>query len=241
MIKIILILAISIGAGQVRCTILSTASLIASIGYNAKNHTFISDGYMLSLVQATNPKVNHSALPHKIPVLFVPGFLMSPKAYLINAPQDVEAQNWSFMNASEMTPDELEEGIVREPASKCLVSALLNFGHEVWFLNTRSTRESRDLNKHKNQASTFDLSLENLDLSKIFEPFEEDSEGVNPSYWNYTYDEQALHDIPKAVDVVLRKTGHKKLSLLGISGGGALILFSLSRVPELSSKSKWNI
>lgn len=60
----------------------------------------------------------------------------------------------------------------------------------------------------------------------------------NPMYWNYSLDEQALYDLPAAIDFVLEKTNKPKLALLGHSAGSSMILMLLSEKPEYAEKSE---
>lgn len=50
--------------------------------------------------------------------------------------------------------------------------------------------------------------------------------------WNYSFDEQAAYDLPKALDYVIEQTGHKRAVIVGESAGGQLIIQSLILEPE---------
>lgn len=60
----------------------------------------------------------------------------------------------------------------------------------------------------------------------------------NPRYWNYSLDEQALYDLPAAIDFVLEKTNRPKLAVLGHSAGSSMILMLLSEKPEYAEKGE---
>ena len=59
---------------------------------------------------------------------------------------------------------------------------------------------------------------------------------TTPGLWNYSLDEQAAYDMPRALDYVLEVSGRKRAALVGGSGGGALILMALIMNPELNRK-----
>lgn len=50
-------------------------------------------------------------------------------------------------------------------------------------------------------------------------------------------DDQANIDVPKIFDYILEKTNKEKLSVVGHSMGGAMVLMALIDNPELSNKS----
>lgn len=60
----------------------------------------------------------------------------------------------------------------------------------------------------------------------------------NPKYWNYSLDEQAIYNLPAAIDFVLENSNKPKLALLGHSAGSSMILMLLSEKPEYEKKGK---
>ncbi|XP_031787277.1 gastric triacylglycerol lipase-like [Nasonia vitripennis] len=57
-------------------------------------------------------------------------------------------------------------------------------------------------------------------------------------FWNFSMDEMAVIDVPKFIDVVLEKTGQKKLTYIGFSMGTTLSYILLSEKPEYNDKMK---
>lgn len=222
-----------------RANIISLKNLIASIGYEAKSHRLVSQGYILSVVQATNPKVNRTRGPSKAPVLFVHGSLTNAKSFLLNVAREAAPEDWSDLDAAKMSAEELKEAIGEHPAGKNLITTLLNMGFEVWMLNNRGSQDSLghvDPDFQPFLPNEWTDLAEQSGLLSAFRPLM--LEQSNPRYWNYSYHEPALFDLPAAIDLVINKTGHKRISLVGLSAGGAQILMALSRLSSLAEKRK---
>lgn len=71
----------------------------------------------------------------------------------------------------------------------------------------------------------------NIDLSSL-------KNTVNPRYWNFSLDQQALYDVPEVIYYVLNQTMKEKLSIVSHSAGGTLTLMSLINYPDLADKCK---
>ncbi|GMH23868.1 hypothetical protein Nepgr_025711 [Nepenthes gracilis] len=87
------------------------------------------------------------------------------------------------------------------PPDENLPFILADAGFDVWIANTRGTRFSR---KHVS-----------LDPNK-------------PEYWNWSWDELVMYDLPATIDVVYRQTRDKKIYYVGHSLGSLIALASLS-------------
>lgn len=61
----------------------------------------------------------------------------------------------------------------------------------------------------------------------------------NPCYWNFSLDEQALYDLPEAMNFILKKTGRSKMAVVGHSAGASMILMLLSDRPEEAKKCEY--
>lgn len=69
---------------------------------------------------------------------------------------------------------------------------LVEKGWEIWFGNSRGTTNS--------------FLHVNLTVD-------------DPAYWNYTYKDMGMYDVPSNVDYVLKHTGVKKITYMGHSQG----------------------
>ncbi|XP_033003952.1 lysosomal acid lipase/cholesteryl ester hydrolase-like [Lacerta agilis] len=88
---------------------------------------------------------------------------------------------------------------------------LADAGYDVWILNNRGTTWSR---RHKR-----------------FSIFQKE-------FWNFSFHEMAIYDIPAAINFILQKTKQKSLYYIGHSQGGALGLIAFSTMPQLAKKVK---
>ncbi|XP_042315947.1 lipase member M-like [Sceloporus undulatus] len=88
---------------------------------------------------------------------------------------------------------------------------LADAGYDVWIINNRGTTWSR---KHQN------LTVD------------------QEEFWNFSFHEMAMYDIPAAIDFILQKTEQDKLYYIGHSQGGAVGLIASSIMPQLAKKIK---
>ena len=85
---------------------------------------------------------------------------------------------------------------------------LSDAGYDVWLINTRGTPYSKHL-KHKRNSKPF---------------------------WDFSFGEIGLFDVPAAIDFVLQHTGHPQLTILGWSQGTTDIMVTLSLKPQYNHK-----
>lgn len=222
----------------VHCERQKTSVLLKSFGYGAIDHTVVSQGYILNLVQATNPAMREDHEVDKTPVLFLPAFFTNANSYLIRTKKDV-ARDLSDVDASQLSPEDLEDLLADDPAADSIVALLLNFGHEVWLLNRRGSHDSLGHVDKDRQPFLTENSILPLSKQQRRPKFLSNPRGLaNPKYWNFSFDEQALYDVPKVIKYILNHSDHQKVALVGLSAGGALTLMTLSAYPELADKSK---
>lgn len=81
---------------------------------------------------------------------------------------------------------------------------------DVWLINWRGTRYSR---KHV-----------------CFDP------NTSAAYWNFSFTEMGLYDLPKTIDYVLNITKTEKLPYVGHSEGAAVLLVTLSMRVKYNDK-----
>ncbi|XP_072948615.1 uncharacterized protein [Epargyreus clarus] len=104
--------------------------------------------------------------------------------------------------------DSSDTWIIR--GNESMAITLANAGFDVWLGNVRG-------NKH----SQGHLSL-SIDL--------------NPKYWNFTFHEHGIYDLPTTIDLVLKETGAPKLNTIGHSQGTTMHFVLLSTKPEYNEK-----
>ncbi|XP_044276010.1 lysosomal acid lipase/cholesteryl ester hydrolase-like [Varanus komodoensis] len=88
---------------------------------------------------------------------------------------------------------------------------LADAGYDVWIINNRGTTWSR-----RHQNFTIDQQ----------------------EFWNFTFHEMGIYDIPAAINFILQKTQQDGLYYLGHSQGGAIGFIAFSELPQLTEKVK---
>ncbi|XP_034994117.1 lipase member M-like [Zootoca vivipara] len=96
-------------------------------------------------------------------------------------------------------------------ANNSLGFALADAGYDVWIINIRGTSWSR---RHKT------LSID------------------QEEFWNFSFHEIAIYDIPATINFILQKTKQEGLYFLSVSQGGTLGLIAFSLLPQLAQKVK---
>lgn len=124
---------------------LTAAQIIELRKFSAKEHLITTeDGYMLTLVEARNPLFNGQE-PTNCVVLMIHGIRSSAKDFIRNS-IDARPKDYSKLNVTNSTIEQLIELTKNDPAKESLAFTLLNFGCRVWLLNRRGSTESR---RHK--------------------------------------------------------------------------------------------
>ncbi|XP_014232840.2 lipase 3-like [Trichogramma pretiosum] len=96
-----------------------------------------------------------------------------------------------------------------------LVFMLADLGHEIWITNSRGTNFGRS----------------HLTLSPDHDP----------EFWEYSYHEMAVIDMPNIVDYVLNITNEQQVMYIGHSMGTAISYIFLSTRPEYQQKVKLSV
>lgn len=92
---------------------------------------------------------------------------------------------------------------------KCLGFVLADQGYDVWLGNVR--------------GSTYSKSHTHLEID-------------SKEFWDFSWHEMALNDIPKMIDHILETTGQDKLFHVGFSQGSTTLLILCSLKPEYNKK-----
>ncbi|XP_014737788.1 PREDICTED: LOW QUALITY PROTEIN: lipase member M-like [Sturnus vulgaris] len=100
---------------------------------------------------------------------------------------------------------------VENLANNSLGFILADSGYDVWLGNSRGTSWSR---RHQH------LSADQVE------------------FWDFSFHEMAMYDLPATIDFVLQKTGQKQLHYVGYSQGCSTAFIAFSSMPELAQKVK---
>ncbi|NXE15358.1 LIPM Lipase, partial [Lophotis ruficrista] len=100
---------------------------------------------------------------------------------------------------------------VENLANNSLGFILADAGYDVWVGNSRGTRWSR---RHQR------LSADQVE------------------FWDFSFHEMAMYDLPAAIDFVLQKTGQRQIYYVGYSQGTTIAFIAFSSMPDLAQKIK---
>ncbi|XP_033005094.1 lipase member M-like [Lacerta agilis] len=112
----------------------------------------------------------------------------------------------------------LQHGVVSEAsfwvenmANNSFGFILADAGYDVWLGNSRGSSCSQ---RHQHLSTDQD------------------------EFWDFSFHEMGMYDIPAVINFILKKTGQKQLYYVGYSEGAATGLIAFSAIPELSQKIK---
>ncbi|NXG68357.1 LIPM Lipase, partial [Baryphthengus martii] len=100
---------------------------------------------------------------------------------------------------------------VENLATNSLGFLLADSGYDVWLGNSRGTSSSR---RHQH------LSADQVE------------------FWDFSFHEMAMYDLPAMIDFILQKTGKKQIYYIGHSQGCTIAFIAFSSMPELAQKIK---
>ncbi|KAL6521820.1 hypothetical protein OROGR_018389 [Orobanche gracilis] len=155
------------------------------------------DGYILSVQRIPEGRTGGGG-PNRQPVLLQHGVLVDGMTWLLNSPE------------------------------QSLAMILADNGFDVWISNNRGTRFSRrhvNLDPAKSLENHTRLLASKLALTDLELNF--DRAVARAEYWNWTWDDLVIHDLPSVIELVFEQTGWKT-HYIGHSMGTLIALASFS-------------
>lgn len=218
-----------------------------------------SDGYYIRLTHIFPVKEN----TNKRPVIFNHGSTQSSTYLMVNS-VNARPKDYSNLDAGSMSESDLRILLLSDPQSTCFPLLLASFGHHVYLIDRRGTEYSLgrettnsgdvistltggwgreaadDENSSPNRSWLSDLGsgLSGL-FSLLLKPqlnLGSIPNTLDAGYWNFSLDEQAIHDLPVIIIRVLKDTNSTKVAYVGHSLGNALMFMLQSQQPEWADK-----
>ncbi|XP_010205417.2 lipase member M [Colius striatus] len=100
---------------------------------------------------------------------------------------------------------------VENLANNSLGFILADSGYDVWLGNSRGTSSSQ---RHQHLSAN------------------------QAEFWDFSFHEMAMYDLPAMIDFILQKTGLKQIYYIGHSQGCTIAFIAFSSMPELAQKIK---
>ena len=184
----------------------SVEEIVTSRGFRFEDHEITTaDGYLLHMFRVMNPHTPDNVRIRK-PVLLMHGLGTHALIFLLN---DEHGPMYKRLIDPHDPLYKFKKNGANNHAEDALAFELAARGYDVWLGNQRGNRFS---NKHA-----------------YLDPVRDSAK-----YWNFSFDEIAMFDLPALIDHVLRETGQEKLSYISLSQGST-IMFAL-----MSSQPKYN-
>ncbi|XP_021916185.1 lipase 3-like [Zootermopsis nevadensis] len=193
----------------------TTPELINRHGYPVESHTLVTeDGYQLTLHRipySAKFRRRHSPLDNNPLNSNEAGTESEPRGGRTDYAFETSGKPAVFLQHGVLASS--LDWVLTGP-HKALGYKLSDAGYDVWMGNLRGTIYST---RHKNFSNT------------------------QPEFWNYSWHEIGMYDLPAMVDYVLRVTGHPDLYFVGHSMGATVAVVMLSERPQYNDKLKITI
>lgn len=232
---------------------LSASNRVRLRGYLAEDHNVqTTRTHVINLVKIKNPLIanGNGKLATKKSILFIHGLFNSASYFVANS-VDARPRDYSNISTANKTLAELNTMLAGDPSTSSLPLLLSNFGHDVWLMNRRPTLESQMASGQRklssftrpqtlaiaNHGAPFETLLGKIQENLLgdLKPFIE-STLVDPVYWNFSVDDQALIDLPTVIDYIIKTDGRPQVSLVAHSLGGSAVLMMMSALPAYDMK-----
>lgn len=187
----------------------SVEEIVISRGFRFEDHEVrTADGYLLHMFRVMNPHVADRSRIRK-PVLLMHGVGTHALLFLLN---DEHGSDYKRLidPSDPLYRFKKKEGKTEDSSEDALGFDLAARGYDVWLGNQRGNRFST---KHAYLHPVRD----------------------GAKYWNFSFDEIAMFDLPAMIDHILKETGQEKLSYVSLSQGSTIMLALLSSQPKYNS------
>lgn len=147
----------------------STSQLVRLRKFQAATYNVtVAPGVKLNLVRIINPMLRNGYDRRKRPVLFIHGIISSSNYFLVNS-IDARPKDWTNLDSSQMSLQELNEVLGTDPSANSLPFLLSNMGHDVWLLNRRPTVASQIASAISFAENSASLGVVQAIFSSIYE------------------------------------------------------------------------
>ncbi|KAG9510504.1 Lysosomal acid lipase/cholesteryl ester hydrolase [Fragariocoptes setiger] len=218
---------------------LSPTEFIRSRGFDVEFHRIVTpDGYVLSMNRIVNPKIRKRDRDLLRPVLLQHGLLTSSMVFMTASDRHRDRPaaptrplrhrlrrllpplvrqdrgSWRFWADVALNTLTTRNGYRqlddRTYVTDSLAFMLANQNYDVWMPNSRGTRYSLNHTHYDHRH--------------------------DHRYWEYSFHEHALFDLPSCIEHVLTQTGHSSLAYVGHSQGNMMMFILQSLRPEYADK-----
>lgn len=183
----------------------NVSEIIRSRGFEVENYEVTTDdGYILSIQKVVNPLVAEEDR-HKLKAVILQHGIFGVSTEWIFNDQHARPARWPPQRQPDdgnVTRTKEDEGRTHP---RSLAFYLANRGYAVYLPNSRGNVYSQ---KH---------------VSKSI---------ADPSYWNFSWDEQIDYDLPAVIKFVQEKSGQSKIPYVGFSQGTTIMFGLLADRPE---------
>jgi pimeloyl-ACP methyl ester carboxylesterase len=205
------------------------------------HHVITKDNYIITLHRIVNPLVPPELRSTLKPVLLQHGLFTSSFNYIINSDRNNERPQFNLDDLTRTKPRD-----VYRPHQLFSWQRILELINDRTFARLGLTKPSDRLHApHLSDALAFELANQGYDvwmgnsrgstysLNHTHFDFRHDWR-----YWDFSFHEIGLYDLPASIDYILERRGRKSLAYVGHSQGNLAMFILQSFHPEWAQKVK---